>query len=190
MWSIAFISSYFRADVADSQERDLGVKRNVTVANNFTHGFWETVVKNSFPGPWPAPVAGHRGHCPERIHIFAILAGFIQIADNLGRSGVPTELNLLFIIQTDPGRKNDGIANRARADVDATLRSRDCVLISSHKGIKNIVITITRNPQHRHPASVTPSPSITLHASRSASRLRSSLTLASERLVCIHCSDS
>jgi len=26
--------------------------------------------------PWPTPVAGYRGHCPERIHIFAILAGF------------------------------------------------------------------------------------------------------------------
>jgi len=26
-------------------------------------------------GPWPAPVAGHGGHCPERIHIFVILAG-------------------------------------------------------------------------------------------------------------------
>jgi len=28
-------------------------------------------------GPWPAPVASHGGHCPERIHIFAILAGFL-----------------------------------------------------------------------------------------------------------------
>ena len=35
-----------------------------------------------------------------------------------------------FIIQTNPGRKNDNSANRARADVDVTLRSRDCVLIS------------------------------------------------------------
>ena len=26
-------------------------------------------------GPWPALVASHEGHCPERIHIFAILAG-------------------------------------------------------------------------------------------------------------------
>jgi len=41
----------------------------------------------------------------------------------------------------------------------------------------------TRNLQHRHQASVVPSPSITLHASRSASRLRSSLTLSSVRLL-------
>ena len=26
-------------------------------------------------GPWPAPVASHGGNCPERIHIFTILAG-------------------------------------------------------------------------------------------------------------------
>jgi len=26
-------------------------------------------------GPWSAPVTGYGGHCPERIHIFAILAG-------------------------------------------------------------------------------------------------------------------
>jgi len=30
-------------------------------------------------GPWPAPVASHEGHCPERIHIFAILAGFCDL---------------------------------------------------------------------------------------------------------------
>jgi len=27
-------------------------------------------------GPWPAQVASHGGHCPERIYIVAILAGF------------------------------------------------------------------------------------------------------------------
>ena len=30
-------------------------------------------------GPWPAPVASHGGHCPERIHIFAILAGQFSV---------------------------------------------------------------------------------------------------------------
>jgi len=35
-------------------------------------------------GPWPAPVASHEGHCPERIHIFAILTGvFLFVLSNL-----------------------------------------------------------------------------------------------------------
>jgi hypothetical protein len=38
---------------------------------------------------------------------------------------------------TNPGRKNDRIANRATADVDAILLSRDCVLISMTQGYKN-----------------------------------------------------
>jgi len=48
---------------------------------------------------------------------------------------------------TNPGCKNDYIANRAKADVDAILSSRDCVLISGHKATKTMEVTINRNSQ-------------------------------------------
>jgi len=66
-------------------------------------------------------------------------------------------------------------------DVDATLWSRDCVLISRHNSTKTMAVMITRNSPaplglHRQPRRPLRESSTASLASRSASRLRSPLT--------------
>ena len=61
-------------------------------------------------GPWPAPDASHRGHCPERIHMIAILAGIVVTISSLrnmclssvfGCTHLSTSVYLIWCLHSD-----------------------------------------------------------------------------------------